>query len=89
VIQSDHHERRFQDEHLGRKSQLWKRKPFAKEPAGTSVSITVFSVSCASDQRSGMVHNSGSAAYGADRESFDAMFMAHTDLDPDHDHDPP
>jgi hypothetical protein len=36
-----------------------------------------------------MVHSSGGAAYGADRESFDAMFMAHTDLDPDHDHDPP
>lgn len=51
------------------------------------VSITVFSLGYAPDPRSGMLPYSASAAYDADCESFDAMFMAHTDLEPDHDHD--
>jgi len=34
-----------------------------------------------------MVPHPASAAYGADRESFDAMFMAHPRLDSNHDHD--
>ena len=31
MVHSDYHESRFQNKHPGRKSQLWKRKRFAKE----------------------------------------------------------
>jgi len=67
--------------------QLGKRKPFAKEPTrATSINRCVFKKLWATTSLT-MISNFPSAAYGADRESFDAMFISHIDLEPDHDHD--
>ena len=46
-FKSDHHECGFQDEYLGRKLQLGKRKPVAKAgPAAIRSQAVVFSASC-------------------------------------------
>jgi hypothetical protein len=88
MVQSDHHERRFHDKHLGRELQPWKRKPFAKEAALRNRDNCVFSATCTLGTRLKDVQISDSAAYGAERESFDAICKCRIDLGADYDHDP-
>jgi hypothetical protein len=69
------------------KLQLRNRKPFAKDPCGIDSSITMFSTSCKAPEQSGALIAACSAAYGADRESFNPICLRSTNLASDHDHD--